>query len=174
MPHAGIIGMTTSGKTTLGIAMAHAYRKIGTPVLVCDPKRNPGWKADRLLTDIGKFIDLAKRSTRCALFVEEAGDFGKHPDFEWLFTQARNWGHVSHYLSQFHRQVPPIVRGNIERLFLFKAGHRCVEEFADEFAQPEIRGLVAKLQRYQFVQVERYGPPVVRSLDLTRNGREKR
>lgn len=166
MPHSAFIGMTMSGKTTLGIQTARGYQSQGYAVLVCDPKRNPDWRADWMTSNLLEFVDVAKRSTRCALFIEEAGNFGKIPEFEWLFTESRNWGHVAHYLSQFHRQVPPIVRGNIEHLYLFTAGKRCVQEFADEFAQPRIVDLVAQLRRHDFVRVSRFEDAKIQRLEM--------
>lgn len=162
--HAAIIGMTGSGKTTLAVAQARAYRTSGVPVLVLDPFASPAWPASWITDDPAAFLAKARASRRCALFVEEAGDFGRDPAFAWLFTQARHWGHLTVYVSQYHAQVPPIVRSNCERLFLFRVSGRSADFWADDFCQPEIATLAARLERYQFVLAGRYGEPRVATL----------
>lgn len=171
MSHAAIIGMTGSGKTVLAREIARTHRKQGCGVLVLDPFRSPEWPADFITESMTAFLAKAKASRRCALFVEEAGDFGRTPEFAWLFTQARHWGHVTHYVSQYHSQVPPIVRSNCERLFLFRVSSRSAETWAEDFAQPEIGTLAAGLPRYHFVAAGRYAVPRVCTLRLTGLGR---
>lgn len=159
--HSAIIGMTESGKTTLAKRMAHEYRRRGFGVLVLDPWKSPDWPADFVTADLGAFLRKAHASRRCALFVEEVGGFGRRPEFAWLFTQARHWGHATHYLSQYHSQVPPIVRSNCARLFLFRVSASSAKEWADDFAQPAIATLAASLAQFHFVSASRYAVPQV-------------
>lgn len=183
MPHAAIIGMQGSGKTTLGLSMAQTYRRAGWAVLVLDPHLNPLWKADWMTDDLEKFLRKAKASQRCALFVEEVGDegdgkkaLGRRPGFSWLVTQAHHFGHVTHYLSQYHTQVPPVVRTNVKRLYLFAVGPVTAKEFAEQFAQPSLSDLVAGLAEKEFVitgtarvppQVARLSVEDVRRIGMT-------
>lgn len=158
MPHAAIIGMQGSGKTTLGLVMADNYRRAGWSTLVLDPHLNPLWKADWMTDDLDKFLRKAKASQRCALFIEETGDegdgekpLGRRPGFAWLVTQAHHFGHVTHYLSQYHAQVPPVVRTNVQRLYMFAVGVGTAKDFAEQLAQPTLPALVAGLDTKQFV-----------------------
>lgn len=164
--HKAIIGMTGSGKTTLAKSLAAAYRKAGYGVLVLDPWNDPDWACDWKTNSLLPFIAKARASRRCALFVEEVGDYGRDPEFAWLFTQARHWGHRTHYLSQYHAQVPPIVRSNCEGLCLFRVSARSAAVWAEDFAQPKISALASNLQQFQFVQASRYGEPRVCRLKL--------
>jgi hypothetical protein len=164
--HTAIIGMTASGKTTLGREIARAHRAAGTPCLVLDPFCDPDWPANWRTASLAAFVAKARASRRCALFIEEVGDFGRDPAFSWLFTQARHWGHVTHYLSQYHAQVPPIVRANCERLLLFRTSTRAAELWAEEFAQDRIAELAATLPKYHFVAAGRYEAARVCTLKL--------
>ena len=158
MPHAGVIGMQQSGKTTLSLCMARGYRKAGFAVLVLDPHLNPKWQADWMTDDLEKFLRKVKASERCALFVEETGDesngekpLGRQPGFAWLVTQAHHRGHVTHYLSQYHAQVPPVVRCNVRRLYLFSVGLMSAKVWAEQLAQPSLPDLVSRLGDHEFI-----------------------
>lgn len=148
--------MTKSGKTTLALESAHDWRRRGFGVLVLDKWKQSHWPASFITDSLETFLRVARRSQRCALFVEESGNFGRDPEFEWIVTQSRHWGHVAHYLSQYHTQVPPIVRANVERLFLFKCGLRAAKEWAEEFAQPEIVDLVKTLPRFHCIAANKH------------------
>lgn len=173
MPHAGVIGMQQSGKTTLALAMARGYRRAGYAVLVLDPHLNPHWQADWMTDQLPAFLRKAKNSQRCALFVEETGDesngekpIGKQPGFPWLVTQAHHLGHVTHYLSQYHAQVPPVVRCNVRRLFLFSVGLQSAKVWAEQLAQPTLPDLVMRLGDHEFIITgTRRVAPVVARLD---------
>ncbi|MGH8019902.1 MAG: hypothetical protein ACREIA_16810 [Opitutaceae bacterium] len=165
--HSATIGMTGSGKSTLERARAAEFKRRGFGVLVLDPWTSPDWSCDFISDELDAFLRVVKRSRRCALFVEEAGDFGRDPRFAWLFTQARHWGHITHYVSQYHAQVPPIVRTNCERLHLFRVAQRSADVWADDFAQADIADLAGRLDRYQYVSAGRYGAPRVCMLRLS-------
>lgn len=164
MSHAAIIGMTKGGKTTVAVELAHDFRRRGFHVLVLDRWKQRHWPASFITDSLETFLRVAQRSERCALFVEESGNFGRDPTFEWIVTQSRQWGHVAHYLSQYHTQVPPIVRANVERLFLFKCGLRGAKEWAEEFARPELVAMVADLPRHHFILANKYEAPRIVSV----------
>ena len=166
MIHGANIGMTGSGKTTLEKAIASEFRRRGAGVLILDPFGDPGWDCDRLFTDLSEFIAFAKRCKGCLLVVEEAGDFGRDKDFVWLFTQARHWGHATHYCSQYHAQVLPIVRTNCSHLNLFRVGGRSADAWAEDFGQPEISRLHSQLGQYEFVHATRFGEPKIGKLEM--------
>lgn len=169
--HGATIGMTGSGKSTLEHVRAAEFRRRRFGVLVADPHLSPPWCADFITRDLELLYRVARNSRRCAIFIEEAGDFAKCDHFAWFFTQARHLGHVVQYVSQYYAQVPPLVRTNCERLCLFRVGQRCADVWAEDFAQPEIATLAAGLARHEFVDASRYGTPRVCKLRLTAAGR---
>lgn len=164
--HAAFVGMTGSGKTTAAVELAHQFRAAGLGVLVLDRWRSRRWPASFITDSLAQFLRVAMRSQRCALFVEESRYFGRDPAFDWIVTESVQWGHVAHYLSQYHTQVPPVVRTNIQRLFLFKCGLRGAREWAEEFAQPEIVSMVAQLAVHEFIATSKYGAPRVVKLRI--------
>lgn len=172
MPHAAIIGMQQSGKTTLATYLAREAKRRGFPLVVLDPHMSPHWRADWMTDDLGKLLRKLRASRRCVVFVEETGDesegskpLGRQPGFSWLFTQAHHWGHVTHYLSQYHAQVKPVVRCNVRRLFLFTVGPATVKEWAEQLAKPQLLSMVEKLNEFEFVVTgATKSPPVVRRL----------
>lgn len=153
MPHAAILGKQRSGKTTLGLSMARQYRQQGYALLVLDPHLNPAWRADWMTDDLERFLVKVKRSERCILFVDESGDgqLGRQPGFEYLLTQAHHRGHVTHYLSQYFAQVTPVVRANVQRLFMFRCGPKSSKEWGEQFAIPQLPALVAQLPKYHWI-----------------------
>jgi len=164
--HTATIGMTGSGKTTLEMEVANDHRDRGVGVLVLDPFQDPGWNCDRIFSDLFAFIAFAKKCRSCLLVVEEAGDYGREKEFAWLFTQSRHLGHRTRYLSQYHAQVPPIVRTNCEFLNLFRVGGRSAASWAEDFGQPEIARLHSQLGKYEFVMAGRYEQPEIARLSL--------
>lgn len=152
--HGALIGMTGSGKTFLGKLMAEAYIRAGRFVLVFDPIGND-WPGHFVTDNIGLLVEEAKNQKCCAIFVDESSDCSKHPDFEWIFTKARNWGHESHFISQRHTQVPPIIREQVERLYLFRVSKKSANSWAEEFAMPEIETFNAQIGQYEFVEAYR-------------------
>ncbi len=166
--HLGIIGMTESGKSTLAHSIASGYMEEGIGTIVLEPRASIKWPCSLQTDDPLEFLDIAKRSRSCALFAEESGRFGRDPAFSWLFTESRQEGHVFHYISQYHAQVPPIARTNCLRLALFLVGQRSAKEWAEDFGQPEIATLNARMPPFGFVSANRRNdpPPKVKKLKL--------
>lgn len=161
--HGALVGGTGSGKTYLAKKMAEAY-KVSRPVIVFDPMEN-GYPGSYVTSDFDAFILQAKNHKQCALFIDESSEVSKHPDFNWCFTIARNLGHESNFISQRHTQVPPIIRENVERLYLFKCSDKSAQNWAEEFAMPEILMLQAeRYPRYHFIEAYRNEAPQGRQM----------
>lgn len=157
--HLAAIGMTESGKSTLCHAIAKDYIQTNVGVIVLEPRSSIKWPCTFQTDNLDTFLKVAKNSYRCALFAEESGRYGRLPEFEWLFTESRQNGHVFHYLSQYPAQVPPVARTNCNRLALFRVGMKVAKLYAEDYGQPEIAELVPKLPPYGFVSANRFGNP---------------
>lgn len=167
MPHAAIIGRKRSGKTVLSLAMAAQYRAQGYALLVLDPHGNPAWHADWMTDNLERFLWKVKRSSSCILFVEETGNgqIGRQPEFEYLVTEAHHRGHVTHYISQYHTQVTPIVRANVDRLYLFRSGPKSSKEWGEQFGVPGLPELCQRLPKYHWLYLDNDSPePRVQNL----------
>ena len=159
MAHSLFVGTTESGKTTLAKSLCAQYRAQGFKALVLDAAHN-GWNADFETGDPEKFFDMALRSRRCALFIDEAGTA-----LGWLQKEAvqiatmfRHFGHFAHFIGQRHTMVAPSVRHNCTRLFIFSISTEDAADLKAEWRHPEIMHAPA-LQQGEFLFVKRFGTP---------------
>lgn len=155
--HILIVGITRSGKSTLAKQRAAAYVKQGIQCLVLDPHASR-WPVDSryVFTDPLAFLAIAKRSQRCALFIDEGGESigrGRHArDMQWCTTGSAKYGHVTHLIAQAAQQLDPTIRSQCGRLFCFKQSRRNAELLADDFAEPRIMEAM-ELPRFHFLSV---------------------
>lgn len=148
------------GKTTLAKSLAASFLASGVHVLVCDPLCDE-WPATWQTTNVQHLIDAAKKSRRCALFVDEAGVTVRRgrdaPDVEWLFTTARHWGHSTHVLAQTGIQLTPTMRAQCSRLYLFGSTQSAADLWASEFNEPGLAA-ASTLPRFECLFKERFQP----------------
>lgn len=93
------------------------------PVLVLDPYSSASWNANFVTENPSFFLNTVKRSTKCALFVDECGalsDDGHDEILKWLATNSRHLGHNCHFITQRAMQVSPTVRDQCRNLFMFR------------------------------------------------------
>lgn len=142
--HEVIAGPTGSGKSTLAHAHAAAYLAQGYKVLVCDPL-GYSWPCTWQTANRADFLDVAKRSRRCLLAVEEAGDRSRgiprlrdDPAAEWLFTMARHWGHKTLVVGQGGTQLMPLMREQCSTLYLFGSSPDAVKLWVNEFNDSDL------------------------------------
>ena len=140
MAHGLILGMVESGKTTLAKRIAANLKARGRGVIVLDPLTDPEWKADLVFTDLMEFLDIAKRSRSCFLFIDEAGVNCGQWDTEslWLATQSRHWGHSAFFISQRAQQISKTIREQCRFLYLFACSRSDSKILADEWNRPEL------------------------------------
>ena len=128
--HVLISGMSLSGKSTLAKQMASAYAARGYGVIVYDPFLSRDWgqkaKTDkvRVTGDYESFIWTCKNATQCALFIDEAPEIcSRQKEFResaWLSTQARHWGHRSHFIAQSPMEINSVIRANCTMRYTFR------------------------------------------------------
>ena len=170
MPHVLILGMTTSGKTTLAKRLAIAYKKQRINVLVLDPLNDPGWSASYISRNKSEFLAEVKARRKCAVFVDESGlMIGRYADeMQWLATTARHWGHRCHFISQRAMQLDKTVRDQCEKVFLFRVSFNDAKLLSEEFADNDILQ-AAKLERFEYLVFSRFASPVRLKLAVERN-----
>lgn len=163
MAHVLIVGITQSGKSTLARELLRHYQARDIGALVLDPICDPQWQADYQTDSPEAFLDTARRSWQCALFIDESGEMiGRYNDsMFWCATQARHRGHRSHFITQRPAQLAKTVRDQCTRLCVFAVSPSDAKLLADEWNKAELieaPGLPAG----QFWDVQRFGPPVLR------------
>lgn len=156
--HSFICGQSGSGKTHLAKQLSHAYKAAGRGVLVCDPNMDSDWSADKQFSEIGPFVEFAKRATGCALFVEECLEtVGMHPppEVKWIATRSRHWGHLAFFSSHRGAGVNLSMRMQCSRLFLFNVEPGEAAEWAKIYNDPELLK-AADLPAHEFYYKERF------------------
>lgn len=157
--HHGIIGMSRSGKSTLGKWWAAQLKRRGRRVVVLDPMGDPAWSrvADVCTKDALQFLAIAQHNEKCHLFADEWGiAIGPHAhEFDWLGTTARHHGHTVWVIAHRWQQISTTLRDNIGRAFLFGQGVKSAALVAEEFAKPQLSARLPTLESGKFVEVER-------------------
>ena len=152
--HSLLIGMIECGKSCLGKNLARSYIGKGKKVLVLDPIMDDWGNAE--VTDSTEELEQWMRASEnraSYVFIDEGGEVfneGRERRLNWLTTRSRHYGHSVHILAQRYVQIPPTVRGQCNRLYLFTVSRQDAEEAAIDWNKPELRNahLLPKLHFY--------------------------
>jgi hypothetical protein len=140
MSHGLLLGMTESGKTTLGKKLSHSLGGQGRRVLLLDEMNDPGWYADFRTADPETFLKVFWANQSCFAFIDEAGDaVGRYDDaMRETATKGRHFGHSCFYLSQRGAQLNTTVRAQCRHLWLFTSAADDCKILCKEFNCPEL------------------------------------
>lgn len=157
MSHSLIIGMTESGKTTLGKLIAKRAKKRNVKVAILDPLRDPDFEADFQTSDENAFLAWIKRNKSAVLIIDEAGtSVGRYNTaMQWVVTTSRHLGHSSILICQGTSQLAPLVRGQCTVCYLFASTNSTIKTVAEDFNSPEIL-TSPRLKKGEFFVVSRY------------------
>jgi hypothetical protein len=157
--HMLILGMSESGKTTLGCILSKSYRDSGKGVIVFDPLNEPKWHTNHIYTDQNQFLDVYWNSRRCMVFIDESGEsVGRYNDLMIrTATRGRHWGHTNHYLTQRGTQLSKTVRDQCGAIALFTSSKSDCKTHADEWCCEEMKDGY-KLGRGEYLYKTRYTP----------------
>ncbi len=168
--HNLVVGISGSGKSTLAFVLADGHAKRGDQVLVLDPNRD-NWPTDDryIFDDPLRFLQVAKQSQRCALFIDEAGEVigrGKHArEMQWITTRSRHWGHRVYLICQRATQVELNIRSQCTTGYVFRQSPGDSRALADTFADDKLLA-ASELQTGEFLHVRSCKGTVLRKLDL--------
>lgn len=159
MSHSLIVGMSESGKTTLGKRLSHTLHSAGESVIVLDPMNDPGWSAGFKTADPEQFLHVFWASQSCHAFIDEAGDVvGKYDELmRQTATKGRHWGHSCYYITQRGAMLSVTVRAQCRHLFLFTSPIDDCKALSKDFNKPELLQ-ASTLPQFEFFHVSRYGP----------------
>jgi hypothetical protein len=159
MGHTLTIGQTESGKTLLNKSFCRDFDRKGIASIILDPLNDPDWQTPHRFKSAPEFLELAKASRSCALFIDESGSsVGKYnPDMDWCTTQARHWGHKTYLICQRAQQVGVTLRNQCSQMFVFNVGMKDAKLIAEEWSRPEIEG-AADLPQFHFFWLRRFQP----------------
>lgn len=137
-----VTGISGCGKSrAMREIIIPAHRRAGRWVGVLDPLGGT-WPANWTTTDPHAFVEAAKKSRNCVWVVDEYGqftsDYATMRELEWLFTVARNYGHLSYALAQRVKQIPPNVRNQCSHGLIFNQQGADLADLAAMMNQPDI------------------------------------
>lgn len=140
MAHTLIIGVTGTGKTTLGIRLAQRYKKAGIPIMILDPFIKLDWQANYITDNPDEFLDTVFENVNCSVFIDESADMiGRYAGaMQKLATQSRNLGHNVHFICQRPKQLDINMRTQCENIFCFKLSGYDARELANEHVTNEL------------------------------------
>ncbi len=135
--HKLVLGLTGFGKSTLlRRLIAQAWAQ-GVASLVIDPNLEGDWGpgAKFITDDPAEYLDIAKRSTSCLLIVDEAGEMLKRdPEYRWVVTRSRHFGHVAVLSSHFATDILPVMRNQCVEAFVFRQSIDAAKVLARQYA----------------------------------------
>lgn len=160
MAHSIILGITESGKTTLGIMLAKAVKKAGNKVAVLTPLKYEfkRWQfADFITDDPEEFLQYAKKNTNYYLFVDEgATSINKYDEaMNWLTTTARHFGHATTIIAHRYVQLNSTLRSQASKIYLFAVSLDDLKEIGTEWRQTELSH--TNFEKGKFVLIRRFG-----------------
>jgi hypothetical protein len=146
------VGVTQSGKTTL--ARWHSRKLVAAKhhVIVYDPvgtaTAGGGWGSGDdggsgfdFYEDPEKFMEAIAKAKDAFVFIDESADTHSHAQVEnhWLLRRGRHAGLYIRLLVQRVKMLPPNVRTQCARLFLFRASRTDQREILADFGhEPDI------------------------------------
>ena len=120
--HVAFYGRTESGKTYAMRKTCESIAQQGFAILVLDHKRQQ-WPTPYIFTDKWQFLEAARKSTSCALAIDEGktcfSQKSQDADLLWLPNESRHNGHLLLMASQRPKQVPPDVRSCFSMAYCF-------------------------------------------------------
>lgn len=179
MPHGAIIGMTTSGKTTLGKQLAASFMRANLPTLVLHKPREPWpdlsatWQTENPDEFLWKF---ARVQSHCCFMELADGLVDKYDSrFHTCFTQGRHDGHRCFYLSQRAATVHPAIRENCESLYLFTVDWDAAKIWSTTFVDRKLLEAPSLPPHFFLWKPNRYTPAMQKHLtvDPPRKSRKK-
>jgi len=159
--HVGIFGPGLSGKTTLAKRLACEYwrsRRIRSIVL--DPIGDDWGPGAFATADPEAFRAMIRRTQQCAVFVEEASEtVARDDEYIPLFTSIRHKGHRMHVIGHDGMSLLPVMRQQLQTLFLFRQDKKPLKVWAELLSEPAIHQ-ASTLSQYEFLWCRLYEKPV--------------
>jgi len=140
--HTLICGVTMSGKTTLAHKFAKELAAKGQTIIVFDPVMTPtaagSWPENTILfDDEHDFFDylIQPDVNRAHIFVDESADVFNlsKPWNNWLLTRGRHFGFSVFLIAQRPKMLPPTVRNQCGRAYVFRLAKDDLKEIGADF-----------------------------------------
>lgn len=138
--------------------LARRLKSKGKSVAILDPLGDPEYLATFHTKNSDEFLAWIKSNRDCFVFVDEGGiAIGRYNEpMNWIATTARHCGHLCFIIVQGVTQLSPIVRGQCDKVYLFRSAKSVGEMLAVEWNEKSLADC-DKLERGEFFLASRFG-----------------
>ncbi len=141
--HVLILGRTGQGKSTLLRQLSRQYQKAGVRTLLFTTVQSASDRQSfsEVYYDRAQFMQRVFASTRCCVFIDEAGEMVNRSlatETQILATRTRHLGHSVHFAAQRAAMIVPTVRDQCERAYIFRVSWSDAKALADEYGEPDV------------------------------------
>lgn len=159
--HVGIFGPGLSGKTTLAKELSRSYwKKHGIKSIVLDPIRDDWGVHAYVATNDADFMSMVRAEKQCAVFVDEASEtIAREKEKTGLFTSIRHRGHRMHVIGHDGMSLLPVMRQQLQTLFLFRQNEDALKVWIRLLSEPGIAD-ASRLEQYEFLWCRLYHKPI--------------
>ena len=165
MVRGAIIGMSLSGKTTLAKHLSRSYwtrHKIRSFVL--DPNNERYGAHALVMQDENKFWEIVWKTRGSLVIVDEAAEtIARNDDLTPVFTRLRHLDHKLLVVAHRATNLTPIMREQVDTVYLFRQSEKNCEIFAEIMAEPELLKATG-LPKYHYIYCALYEKPKVCSV----------
>lgn len=173
MNRAAIVGMSLSGKSTLAKHISQKYwthhqmrsfvldpneEKYGPHALVFGNDREE------------QFWDVVWKAENSLIIVDEAAEtINRDKTLIPVFTRLRHKKHKLIVIAHHATNLLPVMRDQIDTLYMFRQSEKNASFFAESFAKPELLK-APELAQYHYFFVTLYGTPrILKTEPFTEN-----
>lgn len=161
MQSGGIFGPKLSGKTTLAKHISRKYwQQYRIRSVVLDPNLEQ-WGAQAAVTaDERKFWDewVWKHNNLLVIVDESTETIARNKELIPVFTRLRHLHHKLLVIGHHGMNLLPIMREQLDTLYLFRQGKKAAQMWAEDFGQDELQ-LASQLNQYEVIYTTTYGKP---------------
>lgn len=160
--HVGIFGPGLSGKTTLAKRLSRVYWETkGTKSIVLDPIGDSWGRHAFVTRDREKFLWMLGHERQCAVFIEESSEtVDRDRTMVHMFTSIRHKGHRTHVIGHTGASLLPVMREQLQTLYLFRQPRSAAEIWSELLSEPEILQ-ACRLKQFEFLFCRLYHRPQI-------------
>lgn len=160
MAHSLIVGMTISGKTTLGKALCRQSAKLGKRCLVLDPLYSKWEGAAEVYHEQSSFVRAitVKKNWGSFLFIDEGGVYGRYNDLmNKLATLSRHLGDTCFFIAQRAKMLDTTVTSQCTHAWLFPFAYSYEKQLYEQEFNVNLSPHLP-IAQYHFIKLSRFQP----------------
>lgn len=168
----GIFGPKLSGKTTVAKALSRTmWTTEQRRSIVLDPNNDDWGEQAKVYTDEKAFWDAVWQTQSALIIVDEAAaTIRRERALVPAFTRIRHQRHKVIVIGHSGIDLLPVMRQQIDVLFLFRQPESAAKVWAETFADKRLYGST-ELKQFEFIRCELYGNPQKMILKNPNTGR---